>query len=83
MSTPINSLIPGPVSAQIQWKPCDRELPDDDLTVLMALDSGEVLPGFRDAGAWRHIDAELCHDLVLWWAEYPTHPGELLNQKTK
>ena len=62
------------MSAEILWKrPCDG-LPDDDMTVLVVMDDGEVWTGFRDAGAWRYVSGETIPCEVLYWAQFPAPP---------
>ena len=58
---------------QIFWRPVDQELPDDDETVLLHLESGEVWTGFRDASVWRFVSADKIEEEVLHWAPFP-HP---------
>ena len=58
---------------QLFWRPVDQELPDDDETVLLHLESGEVWTGFRDASVWRFVSADKIEEEVLHWAPFP-HP---------
>ena len=62
------------MSASIQWVPAADIVPDDDLTVLIALDDGEVWTGFRDAGVWRYVSADKVEATVTHWAEFPAPP---------
>jgi hypothetical protein len=57
------------------WKRCADELPDDDMTVLLALADGEVWTGFRDAGKWRYVSADLIEIEVTDWMDFPAPPG--------
>ena len=41
----------------ITWHKCSDQMPDDDESVLLACDDGEVQVGFLDAGTWRYQDA--------------------------
>ncbi|MEI6076721.1 MAG: hypothetical protein WCS94_14155 [Verrucomicrobiota bacterium] len=41
------------VKPTVQWVPVGEKLPDDDMTVLFALECGEVWTGFMDEGQWR------------------------------
>jgi len=52
------------------------ELPDEDITVLVALADGEVWTGFRDAGEWRYVSADLIEARVTHWAEFPEPPTQ-------
>lgn len=56
------------------WKDATKELPDDKMTVLMRMKDGEVWTGFRDAGEWRYVSAELVGTPVTHWAEFPEPP---------
>ena len=58
---------------QLFWRPVDQEMPDDDETVLLHLESGEVWTGFRDASVWRFVSADKIEEEVLHWAPFP-HP---------
>lgn len=62
----------------ITWHDATRELPDDDITVLVqSPDSSEpVWPGFHDELGWHHVDngAQVETITVTAWAEMPTGP---------
>lgn len=63
----------------IVWHAADGDhLPDDDMTVLIALSDGEVWTGFLDAGDWRFVSAELVNQgsgvRVTHWAPIPEGP---------
>jgi hypothetical protein len=68
-----------PQSAVV-WKDAKEELPDEDLTVLMALSDGEVWTGFLDAGEWRFVSADPVDQgdgtCVTHWADLPPHPND-------
>jgi len=59
---------------RVTWRRVDRSLPDDELTVLLALADGEVWTGFRDAGQWRYVSADPIDAAVTHWAEFPLPP---------
>ena len=61
------------MSAAFNWIAADQ-FPDDDLTVLLALEDGEVWTGFRDAGVWRYVSADLIEARVTHWSEFPEPP---------
>ena len=63
-----------PYVRTITWMEAKVELPDDDITVLIALADGEVWTGFRDAGEWRFVTADLIESKVVWWAHFPNPP---------
>jgi hypothetical protein len=52
------------------------QLPDDDMTVLLAIDDGEVWTGFMDAGIWRYVSADKIEAEVMHWAEFPDPPND-------
>ena len=63
----------------ITWHKCSDQMPDDDESVLLACDDGEVQVGFLDAGTWRYQDAmplELHGVSVTHWADLPAHPDD-------
>jgi len=68
----------GKVTGKIEWVDAARELPDDEMTVLMALSDGEICPGFRDGNDWRYVSADLVDQgdgvTVTHWAALPEHP---------
>jgi hypothetical protein len=51
-----------------------KQLPDDDMTVLIALDDGEVWTGFMDSGVWRYVSADAIEGTVTHWAAFPAPP---------
>lgn len=61
-------------TCSVFWVDARRELPDDDMTVLLALDDGEVWTGFMDAGIWRYVSADAIESTVTHWAEFPDPP---------
>ena len=51
------------------------ELPDDDITVLVALDDGEVWPAYRFADRWLYVTGdEIQSAEVVYWMHLPAHP---------
>lgn len=60
-------------AAAVQWVPVTTALPDDDMTVIMAVD-GEPWTGFMDAGQWRYVSADLVGGKVTHWCEFPDVP---------
>lgn len=65
----------GVTQTAVVWRRPADELPDDEMTVLLALADGEVWTGFHDAGSWRFVSADLIETEVLWWAHFPAPPG--------
>ena len=59
----------------ITWTPCGVDLPDDDLVVLIAIesDSDPVWIGYYDSSilAWRTPDGSQVANRVSRWAELP------------
>lgn len=64
------------MSTTITWNSVARSLPDEDMTVLLALADGEVWTGFLDAGQWRYVSADPIQEAVLFWAEFPAPPTQ-------
>jgi len=62
------------MSASVNWRSSDEDLPDDDATVLIHLQCGEVCTGFLDAGQWRDVGADAIYEPVLHWAPFPKPP---------
>lgn len=62
------------ISQTIQWIASKDSLPDDDITVLIALADGEVWTGFHDAGIWRFVSADAVTCEVEHWAAFPEPP---------
>ena len=56
------------------WTPVATKLPDDDLTVMIALDDGEVWMGFHDGDVWRDISGITPAAKVTHWMDVPEHP---------
>ena len=66
---------PKPV-AGVTWVDASTSVPDDELTVLLVLECGEVWTGFREAGEWRYVSADLITEKVTHWAEFPEPPQQ-------
>jgi hypothetical protein len=62
--------------SHVHWKSPREEMPDDEITVLLVLDDGEVWTGFRDGDDWRYLSADAIEGEVLWWADMPMTPME-------
>lgn len=57
------------------WIPCSQELPDDDQTVLIVMDDGEVWTGFHDGDdGWRYVSADPIGAPVTHWMAFPEPP---------
>jgi hypothetical protein len=61
----------------ITWIPAAERLPDDDITVLIALADGEVVAGWQEVDCWFdstgwQIDAD--SNPVTHWADLPAAP---------
>lgn len=57
-----------------KWISTDLALPDDDATVLIHMDDGEVWTGFLDAGTWRYVSGDSIEAEVLHWRPFPEPP---------
>ena len=64
------------MSGQILWRSPKEEMPDDDQTVLLHLEDGEIWTGFRDGKAWRYVSADRIDASVLHWASFPEPPED-------
>ena len=61
----------GPV---VEWHPRSA-LPDAEITVLMALDNGDVEPGFMDENGWCYASGGAVNDAqITHWAHMPEAP---------
>lgn len=60
-------------ASKILWRSVDEDLPDDDQTVLIHLQCGEVWTGFHHAGQWRFCAGDMPVQ-VLHWAPFPEPP---------
>ena len=60
----------------ITWHRVSDSLPDAEITVLIAMDDGEVWTGcYRGEGDWSTVDAwPLTNISVTHWADLPAHP---------
>ena len=56
------------------WISAAEELPDDDTTVLIALDDGEVWTGYHDAGEWLYVSGDQMEATVTHWQHLPEPP---------
>lgn len=59
----------------LEWISTDVENPDDDSTVLLALETEEVVAGFLNTGVWRDTNAERIRGEVTHWADMPEAPA--------
>lgn len=70
----ITPIIIGRNETTITWLDARHELPDDEESVLVATEEGEVIPGFHEAGQWRHMTADLIPSPVSHWSYFPDPP---------
>lgn len=54
-----------------EWINVSDSLPDDEITVLVELDDGEVWTGYLDNGIWRYVSADLISAKVTGWQHLP------------
>lgn len=64
---------PDNLRREVQWVPVSKELPDDEMTVLMVVD-GEPWTGFHAEGQWHYVTADICTGAVTHWCEFPEVP---------
>lgn len=60
----------------MDWIPVSKSLPDDDQTVLLAMDDGEVWTGYHDADRWFYVSGDPISGRapVTHWMEFPEPP---------
>lgn len=59
----------------VTWIPITRDLPDEESTVLVALEDGTVEAAFLESSIWRYLNADSIDEPVTHWAEYPDAPS--------
>jgi len=60
---------------KVEWIAAAEQMPDAEMCVLLALEDGEVWPGFFDGDhGWRYLDAGRVDIRVIFWADFPVHP---------
>lgn len=62
--------------SQLVWRKVKDELPDDDQTVLVHMDDGEVWTGFLDTEVWRFVSGDRIEAEVLHWMPFPEPPEQ-------
>jgi ParB-like chromosome segregation protein Spo0J len=66
---------PNGLMVTLEWIPAAARMPDDDITVLIALEGGEVAPAYRQDGVW--VDTSgmpLFKHVVTHWMHVPAAP---------
>ena len=64
----------------VEWVSVESRLPDDEQTVLIALDDGEVWTGFVEADQWFFVSGDpISRSNVEHWATFPEPPAKTLN----
>lgn len=58
------------------WIDAKKELPDDDLTVLISMADGEVWTGYFDNGLWRFVSGDPAGVTVTHWMDFPEPPKD-------
>lgn len=56
------------------WTPTAEALPDDESTVLIATEDGEVWTGYHEADAWFYVSGDQIGMAVTHWMEFPEPP---------
>ncbi len=64
------------------WTPVAKSLPDADIVVLLALDDGEVWPGYLDGDGWCYVTADPIGARVTHWMDMPEAPVALMPMGT-
>ena len=58
----------------LTWTDTKVNLPDDDQTVLIVMDDGEVWAGYIDSDQWRYVSGDLIGSRVTHWTHLPEPP---------
>lgn len=60
----------------MSWVSASERLPDDDQTVLIAMDDGEVWTGYLEADhQWRYVSSEpITSARITHWMDFPEPP---------
>lgn len=58
---------------KMKWNKIENALPDDDITVLVATEDGEVDVAYLDEGRWR-FPMHAASIAVTHWMHIPDHP---------
>ena len=61
------------------WIDTKQQLPDDETTVLIALDDGEVWTGYIDGEEWHYVSGDTMASKVTHWQDLPEPPPRVLN----
>jgi hypothetical protein len=62
-------------TANMEWIDANEELPDDEETVLIALDDGEVWTGYHSEGRWWYVCADPIDSArITHWLPFPPAP---------
>jgi hypothetical protein len=57
------------------WIKTTERLPDDEMTVLIAMADGEVWTGYMDGDVWRYVSGDPINaSAVTHWMDLPPHP---------
>lgn len=59
----------------MNWTETAKQLPDDELTVLVATSDGEVWTGYHSEGCWWYVSADKIGIDVTHWMSFPEPPG--------
>lgn len=60
----------------IHWIDVRDHLPDDEITVLVSFDGGEVSLGWHEAGVWRECACACQLETVTHWMDLPEPPED-------
>lgn len=60
----------------LAWISTAERLPDDEQTVLIAMDDGEVWIGYLEADQWRYVSSDpITCARITHWMEFPEPPN--------
>ena len=59
----------------MNWIDTSQELPDDEQTVLICTDDGEVWTGYHESDQWVYVSGNAIEPEVTHWMEFPDAPN--------
>jgi hypothetical protein len=65
---------------EVLWNSVKNKLPDDDMTVLIVMEDGEVWTGYMDGDSWRYVSGDTMQAAVTHWMHMPEPPAAALKQ---
>ena len=64
------------MKSEIKWTSVEADLPDDEISVLIATNDGDVWIGYKLGDVWFWSEGLLVESgTVQFWADIPPHPN--------